>query len=77
MSNDPQGTEPRYGYAPESSDQIIFKPWNELPEGYCRKYVNPATPCAEQPRGRDYFGDDLRGIDQKLDYLMSFDNQNR
>ncbi|MDQ5853097.1 MAG: glycoside hydrolase family 13 protein, partial [Chloroflexota bacterium] len=70
-NNDPQGTEPRYGYAPESSDQIIFKPWNELPEGYCRKYVNPATPCAEQPRGRDYFGGDLRGIDQKLDYLKA------
>ena len=27
------------------------------------------NPTTEQPRGRDYYGGDLKGVDQKLDYL--------
>jgi glycosidase len=42
-----------------------------MPEGYCRDYINPAEPCTEAPRGRDYFGGDLRGVDQHLEYLQS------
>ncbi len=69
--NDPTGEEFRYGYPPETLDQIILKNWNDLPEGYCRAYVNPTAPCTEGPRGRDYFGGDLIGIRQKLPYLYS------
>ncbi len=29
------------------------------------------SPTKEQPRGRDYFGGDLKGVDQQLDYLES------
>ena len=61
-------------------DPVIALDWNTLPEGYCSKYANasPAT-CPprfppvlseiEQPRGRDYMGGDLKGVQQKLDYL--------
>lgn len=69
LSNDPTGEEARYGYPPEALDQIIKKSWNELPEGYCRAYSNPAEPCTEGPRGRDYFGGDLIGLRAKLPYL--------
>ena len=55
------------------------------PEGYCRNYADAATACPwrfddtppadsptkEQPRGRDYFGGDLKGVDQQLDYLKA------
>lgn len=68
--NDPTGNEPRYGYPPFALDQIIKKPWGALPEGYCRGYINPAQPCTEAPRGRDYFGGDLKGVDEELDRLM-------
>jgi glycosidase len=68
-ANDPTGNEPRYGYPPSPTDKILLKSWNSLPEGYCRDYVNPAQPCTESPLGRDYFGGDLKGVDQKLDYL--------
>ena len=68
-NNDPSPTEPRYGYPPAAEDQIILKPWDELPEGYCRFYENAAQPCEEGPRGRDYFGGDLRGVMQRLNYL--------
>ncbi|MFW6070376.1 MAG: alpha-amylase family glycosyl hydrolase [bacterium] len=67
--NDPSPDEPRYGFPPEELDQIIVKAWDELPEGYCRFYENPAEPCEEAPRGRDYFGGDLRGVQQRLNYL--------
>ncbi len=67
--NDPTGEENRYGFPPEPLDQIVVKEWSELPEGYCRYYVNPAEPCTEQPRGRDYFGGDLIGLRQQLPYL--------
>jgi len=78
-SNDPKPTDPRYNYpTPQdgnpqmaANDQIQLRKWNQLPEAYCTHYVNPATPCAEVSRGRDYFGGDLQGIDQKLDYLKS------
>jgi glycosidase/fibronectin type 3 domain-containing protein len=61
--------EPRYGYPDDPLDQIIVKAWDELPEGYCRKYQNPAQACEEGPRGRDYYGGDLRGVTQRLNYL--------
>ncbi len=70
-ANDPQITEPRYGYPPSPDDQIALKNWNDLPEGYCRGYVNPAQPCNEGPRGRDYYGGDLIGIRQRLPYLYA------
>jgi glycosidase len=54
--------------------------WDELPEGYCRNYQSPASDCPkrfaqppenerEGPRGRDYYGGDLQGVTEKLDYL--------
>jgi glycosidase len=48
--------------------QSVLKPWNAKPEGYCRSYD---TPCSEGPRGRDFFGGDLKGVRQKLDYIHS------
>ncbi|GIV72088.1 MULTISPECIES: alpha-amylase family glycosyl hydrolase [Caldilinea] len=70
-NNNPKGNESRYGYPPEPLDQIIVKQWGDLPEGYCRHYQSPAQPCTEGPRGRDYFGGDLRGIMQRLQYLKA------
>ena len=70
-SNDPQTTDPRYGYPPTATDQILNKKWTDLPEGYCRGYVSPATPCTESPMGRDYFGGDLHGLRLKLGYLKA------
>jgi len=35
--------------------------------GYCRAYVDIA--CDEDPYGRDFFGGDLQGVINKLDYL--------
>ena len=75
--NDPKPTAPRYNYpTPQdgnpqtaANDQIQLRRWDQLPEGSCTHYVSPATPCTETSRGRDYFGGDLQGIDQKLDYL--------
>jgi len=46
---------------------IVQKAWTDLPEGYCRAYQG--VTCAEQPKGRDYFGGDLAGITAKLDDL--------
>lgn len=70
-NNDPNTNTPRYGWPPNPLDRIIRKAWTDLPEGYCRFYVNPAQPCNESPRGRDYFGGDLRGVQQRLNYLKS------
>ena len=70
-NNDPTGNEPRYGWPTEALDRIITKSWSDLPEGYCRFYENPAEPCVEGPRGRDYFGGDLMGVQQRLNYLKS------
>lgn len=79
-SNDPKPTDPRYDYpAPANATpqqqqaaadaQIQLRQWSALPEGYCHSYDSPATPCTETPKGRDYFGGDLKGVDDKLDYL--------
>jgi len=80
--NDPKTTDPRYDYpAPANATpaqiraatdaQIQRRSWNTLPEGYCRAYSAPATACNESPKGRDYYGGDLKGITEKLDYLKS------
>ncbi|HEV8688242.1 MAG TPA: alpha-amylase family glycosyl hydrolase [Gaiellaceae bacterium] len=58
-------------------DQAVQMLWNELPEGYCRNYAAGECPqrfaqpsaAREGPRGRDYFGGDLKGVTDKLDYL--------
>ncbi|HXQ32711.1 MAG TPA: alpha-amylase family glycosyl hydrolase, partial [Anaerolineales bacterium] len=66
-------------------DPVLALPWGTLPEGYCRNYANadsttcpwrfddtpPANSPKENPRGRDYMGGDLRGVDQYLTYLKS------
>ncbi len=70
VNNDPSPSEPRYGYPGEPLDQIIEMDWGDLPEGYCRHYQNALEPCTEGPRGRDYFGGDLRGVQQRLNYLQ-------
>jgi glycosidase len=78
-SNDPVTGDVRY------DDPVLELAWNVKPEGYCRNYADadvncpwrydttpPASsPTKEQPRGRDYFGGDLKGVDQQLDYLKS------
>src|SRR5690606_14433221 len=65
-NNDPRPREPRYSYPPNPLDQTILKDWNDLPEGYCRFYENPAEPCDESPRGRDNCGGALRGGQRRL-----------
>ncbi|HET9908725.1 MAG TPA: alpha-amylase family glycosyl hydrolase [Anaerolineales bacterium] len=78
-NNDPHTGDVRY------DDPVLALPWNTLPEGYCRNYADGDTNCPwrfdttppsnsptkEQPRGRDYMGGDLRGVDQYLTYLKS------
>jgi glycosidase len=78
-NNDPKTGDIRY------DDPVLALPWGTLPEGFCRNYADgdtncpwrfdttpPATsPTKEQPRGRDYMGGDLKGVDQYLDYLKS------
>jgi glycosidase len=78
--NDPKTGDVRY------DDPVLKLPWGTKPEGFCRNYANgdvacpwrfdttpPAgSPTVEQPRGRDYMGGDLKGVDQQLDYLASF-----
>lgn len=77
--NDPKTDDIRY------DDPVISLPWGTLPEGYCRNYADGNTNCPwrfdstppdwsptkEGPRGRDYMGGDLKGVDQYLDYLKS------
>jgi glycosidase len=48
-------------------NEVLVKGWDELPEGYCRAYEDEA--CDEEPLGRDFFGGDLQGVKDKLDYL--------
>jgi len=75
--NDPKTGQIRY------DDPVLNLPWGTLPEGYCRNYADGNTNCPwrfdttppdwsptiEAPRGRDYMGGDLKGIDQSLEYL--------
>jgi glycosidase len=75
--NDPRTGDVRY------DDPVIKLPWSVNPEGYCRSYADAPTNCPwrfddtppassptiESPRGRDYSGGDLKGVDQQLDYL--------
>ncbi len=77
--NEPATGDTRY------DDPVLKLPWGTKPEGFCRNYADAATNCPwrfdpdppassptkEQPRGRDYMGGDLRGVDQQLDYLRS------
>jgi glycosidase len=77
--NNPKTGDVRY------DDPVLSLKWGVLPEGYCRNYADGSTNCPwrydtnppassptkEQPRGRDYMGGDLKGVDQKLDYLQS------
>ncbi len=76
-NNDPQDGDIRY------DDPVITLGWGDLPEGFCRHYADAATNCPwrfdatppawsptiEGPRGRDYYGGDLEGVIQQLDYL--------
>ena len=73
-NDDPTSGDVRY------AEPVIKLSWATKPEGYCRNYAdagascpwrfaNPGTGSTEQPRGRDYMGGDLRGVDQQLDYL--------
>jgi glycosidase len=78
-NNDPKTGDVRY------DDPVLKLDWGILPEGYCRNYADGATNCPwrfdatppdwsptkEGPRGRDYYGGDLKGVDQYLDYLQS------
>jgi len=77
--NNPKTDDVRY------DDPVLKLPWGTLPEGFCRNYSDGGTNCPwrfdttppdwsptkEGPRGRDYFGGDLKGVDQYLDYLQS------
>ncbi|HSO28921.1 MAG TPA: alpha-amylase family glycosyl hydrolase, partial [Candidatus Sulfomarinibacteraceae bacterium] len=77
--NDPKTGDVRY------DDPVIKLGWGVLPEGYCRNYADGNTNCPwrfdttppdwsptkEGPRGRDYHGGDLKGVDQQLDYLAT------
>ncbi len=76
-NNDPRTGDVRY------DDPVLKLGWGTKPEGYCRNYADSAANCPwrfddtppadsptkEQPRGRDYMGGDLKGVDQQLDYL--------
>ncbi|HET9915363.1 MAG TPA: alpha-amylase family glycosyl hydrolase, partial [Anaerolineales bacterium] len=78
-NNDPRTGDVRY------DDPVLKLPWGVKPEGFCRNYSDANTNCPwrfddtppdwsptkEGPRGRDYFGGDLRGVDQNLDYLRA------
>jgi glycosidase len=78
-NNNPKTGDIRY------DEPVLKLPWGTLPEGYCRNYSDAATNCPwrfepnppswspfkEGPRGRDYFGGDLMGVMQNLDYLQS------
>jgi glycosidase len=77
--NDPVTGDVRY------DDPVLKLQWGVKPEGFCRNYEDGNTNCPwrfdttppadsptkENPRGRDYYGGDLRGVDQQLDYLAT------
>ncbi len=76
-ANDPKTGDPRY------DDPVQTLAWGVKPEGYCRNYADgdancpwrfdttppDYSPTKESPRGRDYYGGDLKGVDQELPYL--------
>ena len=78
-NNNPKTGDIRY------DDPVLKLPWGTLPEGFCRNYSDGSTNCPwrfdttppdwsptkEGPRGRDYFGGDLKGVDQNLEYLKA------
>jgi glycosidase len=61
----------RYRFGDVYGNPILAKAWTDLPEGYCRAYKALATPCNEQPLGRDFFGGDLAGLTQHIGDLAS------
>ncbi|MBN2044328.1 MAG: hypothetical protein JW757_04840 [Anaerolineales bacterium] len=62
LKNDALATDPTvYG------NTVLEMDWDDLPEGYCRAYQDYL--CEEGPMGRDFFGGDLQGVIDKLDYL--------
>jgi glycosidase len=62
-----QGNNPRPNDPTVYNNPVLVKAWDDLPEGYCRAYEDFA--CEEDPLGRDFFGGDLKGVREKLDYL--------
>ncbi len=69
-TNDAHNGDVRYDSETVATSAVEKRSWGQLPEGFCQKYVGAATACAENPRGRDYFGGDLKGVEQKLGYLQ-------
>ena len=62
----PEGAE-RYRDGDVYGNPVLPLDWEtDLPEGHCRAYTAPATPCDEQPLGRDFYGGDLAGIREQL-----------
>jgi glycosidase len=66
--NGHQGNDPTLSDPTVYDNPVLVKAWDELPEGYCRAYEG--VTCDEGPLGRDFFGGDLKGVRQKLDYLQ-------
>ena len=57
----------RYRSGDVYGNPIAALDWEaDLPEGYCRAYQAPSTPCTDQPLGRDFYGGDLAGITDHL-----------
>ncbi len=56
----------RYRFGDVYGNPILAKAWDQLPEGFCRAYKKAATPCTEEPLGRDFFGGDLAGLTQHV-----------
>ena len=65
--NGHQGNDPNLSDPTVYDNPVLVKSWDDLPEGYCRAYEG--VTCDEEPLGRDFFGGDLKGVRQKLDYL--------
>ena len=60
----------RYRYGDVYGNPILPRDWEtDLPEGFCRAYTAPATPCDEEPLGRDFYGGDLAGLRERLPEL--------
>lgn len=76
-SNDPSpDAEPgaegadRYRSGKVYGNEVLTRDWeSDLPEGFCRAYVEPAEPCREEALGRDFYGGDLAGIREHLPEL--------